>query len=125
MYKGIQVERETRRLLKQHNDFSQWIDDYQPIVETDTDVEVPIQAKDRYKASVSVVNAGYGQFSLLFALVHPEIEVHSYTCDGDEAALAQACEPMPANLHIHLMQSEEAAREAAKGTQIINFSDFI
>lgn len=133
MYKGIQVERETRRLLKKYNDFSDWIDGYQPTPETgvgivsDSDVHQTsnIVHQTSYKARISVINAGYGQFSLLFALVHPDIEVHSYTCDADMAALANACAPKPANLYIHLIPTEEAAREAAKGTKIINFSDFM
>ncbi len=85
-YKGIGIERETRRLLRQYDDFSQWIDDYRP-------------AGDASRA-VTVIHAGRGQFSLLFALVHPDVEVWSYADDPDDVAMAMACEPMPANLHI-------------------------
>ena len=84
IYKGITIERETRRLLRQYDDFSQWIDTPYPSGST-----------------VSVLNAGYGQFSLLFALVHPDVEVHSYTDDADQAALLAAIDPLPANLHVH------------------------
>ena len=106
-YKGIGVERETRRLLKRYDDFSLWIDGYRP----------------SEAQPVSVINAGRGQFPLLFALVHPDIEVHSYAFDTDDAALAAACEPMPQNLHVHYCDNEKAAQEAAAGTQIINLSE--
>ena len=85
-YKGIGVERETRKLLKRFDDFSAWIDRYQPA--------------DGAAKEVTVLHAGRGQFSLLFALVHPEIEVYSYADTTDDYDLAKACEPMPANLHI-------------------------
>ena len=86
-YKGIGIEKETRKLLKRYDDFSQWIDNY--------------QLEDASTNSVSVIHAGRGQFSLMMALVHPEWEVHSYADDPDDVALAAACEPMPANLHVH------------------------
>ena len=83
IYKGIGIEKETRKLLKRYDDFSQWIDDY--------------QLEDASTNSVSIVHAGKGQFSLLMALVHPEWEIHSYADDPDDVALAAACEPMPAS----------------------------
>ena len=86
-YKGADIERETRRLLKRYDDFSQWIDGYQPQGDAD---------------SVTILNAGRGQFSLLFALVHPDVQVHSYADDPDDVALAACCDPLPSNLHIHL-----------------------
>ena len=58
-YKGIGIEKETRRMLNEHDDFSRLIDGYEPSEPGET---------------VSVVNAGNGQFPLLFALVHPETE---------------------------------------------------
>ena len=54
IYKGIGLEKETRRLLKRYDDFSKWIDI----------VDAP--------AEVNIIDAGHGQFSLLYALVHPE-----------------------------------------------------
>ena len=87
IYKGIGIEKETRQLLKRYDDFSQWIDDY--------------KLGDSSSNQVTVIHAGRGQFSLMMALVHPELEVHSYTDDPDDFALASACEPMPANLHVH------------------------
>ena len=89
-YKGFGIERETRRLLKRYDDFSAWIDGYQP-------------AEGR---EVSVIHAGRGQFPLLMALVHPELQVYAYADDADDVALAAACEPMPANLHVCSLGSE-------------------
>ena len=97
IYKGIGIEKETRKMLKQYDDFSQWIDGY--------------QLEDATTNSVSVIHAGRGQFSLLMALVHPEWEIHSYADDPDDVALAAACEPMPANLHVH--DASEAKIDAA------------
>ena len=54
-YKGIGIEKETRKMLKQYDDFSQWIDGY--------------QLEDATTNSVSVIHAGRGQFSLLMALM--------------------------------------------------------
>ena len=89
IYKGIGIEKETRQLLKRYDDFSKWIDD--------------CRLDDPASPTVSVIHAGRGQFSLMMALVHPELEVHSYTDDPDDYDLAAACEPKPENLHIHHM----------------------
>lgn len=83
IYKGFAVERETRRLLRRYDDFSKWID-----------ADLPSE-------TVSVINAGNGQFSLMMALVHPEIQVHSYHKESDGAALLSAMSPFPENLHVH------------------------
>lgn len=91
-YKGFGIERETRQLLNRYDDFSEWIDGY--------------EAKS---GRVHVLNAGRGQFSLLFALVHPEIDVWSYASDPDDVALAAACEPMPSNLHVCSATAEKPA----------------
>ena len=104
-YKGYGIERETRQMLKRHDDFSQWIDGYQP---TNPSSNI-----------VSVIDAGHGQFSLLFALVHPELEIHSYAFDGDDAALLAACEPKPSNLHAHYSENEQVALETAGDSNII------
>lgn len=107
MYKGIEIERETRRLLKQHDDFSQWIDDMKIA---------------KGQKSVSVINARHGQFSLLMALVHPEWQVYSYVFDAEDAALASTCEPVPQNLHIVICDDEASAMTSAVNTHIINLS---
>ena len=108
MYKGIEIERETRRLLKRYDDFSQYIDGY------------PEDA-----SSVAILHAGRGQFSHLFAVVHPDIEVHSYASDPDDVALASACEPLPSNLYVHLCQDEAEARAAAADLPVIDLADII
>ena len=102
-YKGIGVERETRRLMKKYDDFSQWIDTHNP-------------------SPITILNAGRGQFSLMYALVHPDIEVHSYSYDPDDAALAANCKPMPSNLHIHYCENEAAALQSTSATHILNLS---
>ena len=107
-YKGIGVERETRRLLKRYDDFSNWIDGYDSSDET-----------------ISIVNAGRGQFSLLFALVHPDITVNSYAFDADDAALLDACEPKPSNLHVFFVENAETAFRQIGDSKVINLSDII
>ena len=104
-YKGFSVERETRRLLRRYDDFSQSIDGW--------------KTSQTGTREVSIVNAGRGQYSLLFALVHPDVEVHSYASDPDDTALAAAIEPMPANLHVHPCDA------TATGSTIINLNDII
>ncbi len=119
IYKGIGIERETRKLLDKYDDFSKWIDgelkdetsSLSPLTFqfSPSDDRLPSwreSDKTMSKESVatddrlSIFNAGKGQFSLMYALVHPEIEVHSYVNDADDAALLSAC-PLPPNLHIH------------------------
>lgn len=104
-YKGFGIEKETRRLLKKYDDFSLWIDDYRP--------------SDNPTKAVSVIHAGQGQFSLLFALVHPEMEIWSYADDPDDVSLALACEPMPANLHV--CQGDHPNPDTA----VIDFNDIL
>ena len=104
-YKGFGIERETRQLLKHYDDFSEWIDGYTP---------------ESQSGRVTVVNAGRGQFPLLFALVHPEVEVYSYANDPDDVALAAACEPMPANLHVGSADHQEVT-----DGPVIDFEDIL
>ncbi len=111
IYKGIGLEKETRRLLKRYDDFSKWIDGYQP--------------EDKESNVVNIIGAGHGQFSLLFALVHPELEVNSYAYDEDDVALAACCDPVPSNLHVHYCKDENSALEEAGNSNIINLSTII
>lgn len=85
-YKGVDIERETRHLLRQNNDYSEPIDSH--AVRTD--------------CSVSISDGGHGQYPMLLALVHPELEVHSYVNNPDDVSLALACSDVPKNLHVHL-----------------------
>ena len=110
LYKGFGIEKETRRLLRQYDDFSRWIDGYTP--------------EDKQTNSVSIVNARRGQFALLFALVHPDVEVHSYATDADDAALAACCEPLPQNLHIHACE-EGMPDVTAAGSNTINLTEIL
>lgn len=92
LYKGTGIERETRKMLRQFDDYSKWIDGY-----------TNNQGSESTN-SIAVINAGNGQFSLLFALVHPDVEVLSYSMDEDSVALASFCDPMPGNLHVALYE---------------------
>lgn len=114
-YKGYGIEKETRRLLKRYDDFSQWIDNC-PILEG---ANVPSGR------AVHCLNAGRGQFPLLFALVHPDAVIHSYTFDEDDAALARACEPLPANLHVHYYKNLALAKEAIGEGETIDLSEIM
>ena len=78
-----------------------------------------IERETRQLLKRHVIDAGHGQFSLLFALVHPELEIHSYAFDGDDAALLAACEPKPSNLHAHYSENEQVALETAGDSNII------
>ena len=71
-------------MLRRYDDFSQFID-----VEVDSD-------------KVFILNEKVGVFSSLFALVHPNVEVYSYSEDEDTVALLSACDYLPENLHINL-----------------------
>lgn len=93
IYKGISVERETKRLLKHYDDFSKWID---------TNESASI-------TSVAVLNSGKGQFALLYALVHPDVQVYSYTFDKDDAELASCCTHLPQNLYVNQITDTNAA----------------
>lgn len=108
-YKGFSVERETRQMLKRYDDFSKWIDDYRP---TNPSSKV-----------VSIIDSGRGQFPLLFALVHPDLEVNSYAFDPDDAALASACEPFPNNLHVIYSENRQKVLEIVDGSNIIDFNN--
>jgi len=113
-YKGIGVEKETRRLLKRYDDFSKWIDGYRP-ASTDT-----LTAAGPH--TVTIINAGRGQFSLLFALVHPELQVRSYASSPDDAALLAACEPLPPNLHVAFARDADMPESDSDGGDIIDLS---
>ncbi len=87
-YKGFDVERKTRKLLRQNNDYADIIDNY----------SIPADSS----RVVTVTGREHNLYSILLALVHPELEVHFYVDDPDEAALTSSCSAVPENLHIHL-----------------------
>jgi 1-acyl-sn-glycerol-3-phosphate acyltransferase len=109
IYKGFATERETRHLLTKYDDFSTYIDGF--------------HRQENTGDTVHVLHAGKGQFSLLFALVHPDITVHSYTSDADEAALLECCQPKPGNLFVHLMtEDQQGALTGGTDGTVIDFA---
>lgn len=47
-------------------------------------------------------DCGQGEYALIFALMHPEIQVDAYDKDEDNVMLASNISSLPANLHFHL-----------------------
>ena len=47
-------------------------------------------------------DCGQGEYALIFALMHPEIQVDAYDRDEDNVMLASNISCLPENLHIHL-----------------------
>lgn len=111
MYKGIGVERETRRLLKHYDDFSAWIDTY--------------DASDNPSGQVTVLNAGRGQFSLLFAIVHPNVNVFSYSDNEDDTALLNAIEPRPQNLHVCRTEDHKKENDTVLSRKVYDMKDIV
>lgn len=111
MYKGIGVERETRRLLKRYDDFSAWIDTY--------------DASGNPSGQVTVLNAGRGQFSLLFAIVHPDVEVFSYSDNEDDTALLNAIEPRPHNLHVCRAANHGKEESTCQPRKVYNMKEIV
>lgn len=72
-YKGAEVLRTVKKRLKQYGNYAQWIDT----------PDAP--------ASVCILNEGYGEFALLYALVHPGTEVAVYEPDEEKRALLHYC----------------------------------
>lgn len=83
IYKGIGLEKETRRLLRRYDDYSEIVDNYTG------------------GPTYTIDEAGHGQLALLMALVHPEVEVYANCDNPDDAALLASMSPMPANLHVN------------------------
>lgn len=107
IYKGIAVERNTKRLLKRYDDFAHWVN-AEP------------------KASTAIVlNAAQGQFALLYALVHPDVEVLSYGFDKDDVELATYCTCLPTNLHIAYSTDIAAAMTEIQSIDTRNAETFL
>ena len=106
IYKGVGIEKETRHLLRKYDDFSKWIDNN---VMSDS------------MQTIAVINAGHGQFSLMLALTHPELEIHSYAKESDDAELLASCEPLPANLYVHVGEADLPSYQG----QVIDFSKIV
>lgn len=85
---GCGARRACRRLLRRNANFREVIDQR-------------VEA-----AAVCVERAGAGEFALLYALVHPQVEVH--TIESDPRLRRRACRALslPRNLHLHAAEEE-------------------
>ncbi len=82
-YKGTEVVRTVARRLRRYADYAQWID-----------------TQTAYR-QVTVVNGGYGEFALLYALVHPQTAVTAVEPDDERAALLRySAEGVAPNLRV-------------------------
>lgn len=79
-YKGIDVERAVRRRLRENDCYSAIVDGY----------DGPKQ--------VVIENCGYGEAALLFALVHPDVEVTAIETDDEKLPVGKYCPHLPTNL---------------------------
>lgn len=69
-YKGTELMQDVTRNLKKHNNYSDLIDQPQP-------------------ECVVIKNCGYGEMSLLMALVHPDIRVVAFDNDAEKITVAK------------------------------------
>lgn len=84
LYKGIEIERSVRRILKRYDCFSRWID----------------EEKRRDGSRIVVINNGIGVVGLLFALVCREKTVTAVEADEEKRRLSAGCSCIPENLTI-------------------------
>ena len=80
LYKGIELERGSRRLLKRYGYFAKWVD------------------ADIAAENIAVINNGNGELGMLFALVHKDKKVYAFDRDDERVAVAQNCDYLPSNL---------------------------
>ena len=52
-------------------------------------------------ARFEIHGCGQGEYSLIYALMHPETEVDAFDPDEENIMLASSCSNLPANLHYH------------------------
>lgn len=83
LYKGADVESRCRKALARVNDMAFLR-------------EVP--SGNHFE----IHGCGQGEYALIFALMHPEVEVDAYDRDEDNVMLASNISCLPANLHFHL-----------------------
>lgn len=111
IYKGIGLEHETKKMLRKYNDFSNWIDG-----------EKPYQ-------TLSIIGEQHGQFSLMFALVHPEIQLHAFCYNAEDAALIETAlsQICIKNITVHIAEDEKTAVENANAlnSSLINLSEIL
>lgn len=82
LYKGADVESRCRKALARVNDVAFLR-------------EVP--SGNHFE----IHDCGQGEYALIFALMHPEVEVDAYDRDEDNVMLASNISCLPANLHFH------------------------
>lgn len=59
--------------------------------------------------SVRIDHAAKGEFALLYALVHPQTEVHAVESDAKLRNVARQAMSLPTNLHLHASAAEVPA----------------
>ena len=98
-------------MLRKYNDFSNWIDG-----------EKPYQ-------TLSIIGEQHGQFSLMFALVHPEIQLHVFCYNAEDAALIETAlsQICIKNITVHIAEDEKTAAENANAlnSSLINLSEIL
>ena len=73
MYRGVDIMRSVNRNLRRNGNYSAIVD-------------APVSA-----AKVVIDGVGYGEAALLFALVHPDVQVVAVEADADKRTVAQNC----------------------------------
>ena len=102
-YKGTEIYRTVRNNLKKYRDFSEWVDG----VET--------------SSNVLVVNHSFGEFALLYAMVHKNVLVSVYEPDEEKSALLYYCaNGLVPNLKIH--KTIDVAETDANKSQAFMFN---
>ncbi len=72
-YKGTEIYHSVSKTLKHFNDYTKWIDGVKPV------------------PNVIVLNDGYGEFALLYALVHKDVNIIVYEPDNEKNTLLYYC----------------------------------
>ena len=86
MFKGSDVERRANRILKDKRHLAEIVD------------------RDFYSVESYVFDeAGQGEIPLVFALVHPNIEVYADFYNEDDYLVASHLQGIPRNLHLNLV----------------------
>lgn len=102
LYKGTDIYRAVRNNLKKFKDFSKWID------------------KDVTSSDILVINHSFGEFALLYALVHKDVSVSVYEPDEEKSTLLYYCaEGLVSNLKI--LEKLDATEINANECQVFTF----
>ena len=101
-YKGTDIYRAVRNSLKRFDDYSKWVDE------------------NKTSSEVLVVNQGFGEFALLYALVHKDVLVSVYEPDEEKSTLLYYCaEGLVSNLKI--LKTLDATDINANECQVFTF----